>query len=240
MSSQQEPSEHGPSLSALVDGESSADEVKALCEVWKDKDGARQDWHLYHLIGDTLRSDELAQTPSHDRKFLERLGERLALEPVVLAPHPAVAADEQGQSLRSIRRHWLGLTAVAAGFALVAGALLVLQSNGVWEQQADGAAQMAQANASSKEKIVAVAGKNELVPSVAGREQTQMAQSGDKTGERTELASSVSPMNGANGPLILDPRLERYLRAHKEYGAGAGLGMSTGYLRNASFDAQQP
>lgn len=239
MSSQQEQSEHGLGLSALVDGEATADEVKALCKVWKDKDGARQDWHLYHLIGDTLRSDELAQTPNHDRKFLERLSERLAHEPVVLAPYPAVT-DGQGQALRSIRKHWLGLSAVAAGFALVAGALLVLQNNAVWEQQTDGAGQLAQANASVEERVVASAGKNEMVQPVAGRDQTQVDQSSGKTGERIELASSVSSTNRATGQLIRDPRLERYLRAHKEYGAGAGLGMSTGYLRNASFDAQQP
>lgn len=237
MSSQQEQSEHGPRLSALTDGESNADEVKVLCAAWKDDERARQDWHLYQLIGDTLRSNELAQAPEHDSKFLQRLSERLALEPIVLAPHPAMIGGHE--AFRSIRKHWLGLSAVSAGFLLVAGALLVMQGNGVWEQ-ADGANRLAQADASANTKVTAVAGANKVGSSIGERGSNLVAQATAKGGERTELASSESYANRGNGPLIRDAQLERYLRAHKEYGAGAGLGMSTGYLRNASFDAQQP
>lgn len=239
MSSQQEQSEYGSDLSALADGQASADELKELCKVWKDKDRARQDWHLYHLIGDTLRSDELARDPGHDQKFLERLSERLALEPVALAPHPVVTSGREENS-RSARRHWLGLTAVAAGFALVAGALLVMQNNGVWEQQAVGASQLAQVKGAEKTAVTAASEKSGMTRSVAELEKPPVAQSGAKIGERTKLASSQSSPSALNGPLLRDPRLERYLRAHKEYGAGAGLEMSTGYLRNASLEAQQP
>jgi sigma-E factor negative regulatory protein RseA len=239
MSSEQEQSEYGPGLSALADGQASADETKALCRAWNDKGSARQDWHLYHLIGDTLRSAELARSPDHDQKFLERLSERLKLEPVVLAPHPA-APHAQRQGLRSVRKQWLGLTAVAAGFALVTGALLVMQNNRVWDPQAVGADQLAQSHGAEQANVVAGAEKNAMARAQAVRVQGLVAQPGASVDGRSQLASSAASTNAANGPLMRDPRLERYLRAHKEYGAGAGLEMSAGYLRNASFDAQQP
>ncbi|WP_293409007.1 hypothetical protein [Piscinibacter sp.] len=64
-----------------------------------------------------LRSDDLAHAGRDRRDFLNRLRERLADEPVVLAPAPVPAASP----CRS-RRAWPGApAALAAGAAVAAG-----------------------------------------------------------------------------------------------------------------------
>ena len=103
-------------LSALADGQ--ADAADRACSLWRDDEAARSDWHAYHLIGDVMRSDELARPATHDAAFLVGLRVRLATEPVVLAPMPAVAAARR-------RQPWLVPVAAAAGFVVVAGVLVV-------------------------------------------------------------------------------------------------------------------
>lgn len=112
------PEEQGRALlSALADGE--PDAAQPACALWREDPQARATWHTYHLIGDVLRSDDLAAPPARDAAFLAALRERLAGEPTVLAPAPAVAAAAR-------RRHaWLTPAAVAAGFVAVAGVLVV-------------------------------------------------------------------------------------------------------------------
>lgn len=104
----------GAWLSALVDGH--ADGLDQACSRWRDDAGLRRDWHAYHLIGDVLRSEDLAARPGHDAAFLAGLRERLAQEPVVLAPAPARR-----------RQAWLVPAAAAAGFVVVAGVLVVVR-----------------------------------------------------------------------------------------------------------------
>jgi sigma-E factor negative regulatory protein RseA len=102
-------------ISALVDGEAQA--LQPGCELWRDDAQARRTWHTYHLIGDVLRSDDLAAAPARDAAFLAALRTRLAQEPAVLAPQPAKAPAR--------RVAWLVPAAAAAGFVAVAGVLVV-------------------------------------------------------------------------------------------------------------------
>jgi sigma-E factor negative regulatory protein RseA len=103
------------SLSALADGQ--AKDLDAALRLWRDDPQARADWHTYHLIGDVMRSDELASSPARDAAFMAGLRERLAQEPVVLAPAPVAAPVAVGG--------WRLPVAVAAGFVVVAGVLVV-------------------------------------------------------------------------------------------------------------------
>lgn len=107
-------------LSALVDGEADAQEAEAVRAAWRQVPELRARWHDYHLIGDVLRSEDLASDAGHDADFLVRLRARLAAEPVVLAPTPAPAAVRPA----AVRRRWAGVGAVAAGFVVVVGAAL--------------------------------------------------------------------------------------------------------------------
>lgn len=105
-------------LSLLMDGELPHDEVAGACAQWHQDAEARQEWHAYHLIGDVLRSDDLAARPARDEAFLQALRLRLADEPVPLVP---VAAPRRP-------RNWLvAPVAVAAGFVAVAGVMVVMR-----------------------------------------------------------------------------------------------------------------
>lgn len=107
-------------MSALADGEAAPDEFGRACAAWAAADAAaRERWHAYHLIGDVLRSDNLATSPQRDRVFLERLSLRLDAEPAVLAPQPLPAATPT-------RRHgWALPVALAAGVMALATVLVV-------------------------------------------------------------------------------------------------------------------
>jgi sigma-E factor negative regulatory protein RseA len=109
-------------ISALTDGDPQA--LDAGCALWRDDPEARRTWHAYHLIGDVMRSSELASRPARDAAFLAAVRERLAQEPVVLAPQPVPAA-------RRRRPMWLMPAAAAAGFVAVAGVLVVVRMSEV-------------------------------------------------------------------------------------------------------------
>jgi sigma-E factor negative regulatory protein RseA len=108
-------------LSDLADGRLQGDPLAAACRDWAADAEARRTWHAYHLIGDVLRSDDLARPPTADADFMARLRSRLAEEPVVLAP----AAPTVTTRVR--RQFWLMPMAAAAGFVAVAGVVVVLQ-----------------------------------------------------------------------------------------------------------------
>lgn len=88
------------SVSAWVDGEADmrADEL--------DSPYGRQVWDTYHLIGDVMRSQDLAIRPSD--RFYARVSAAIDAEPVVLAP-----------SAVSHRNGWrLGLSGLAVAAAV--------------------------------------------------------------------------------------------------------------------------
>ncbi|MDH4287935.1 MAG: sigma-E factor negative regulatory protein [Aquincola sp.] len=107
-------------LSALMDGDGEA--ADEACRAWRNDASARADWHAYHVIGDVLRSEDAAGGVGRDARFLARFRERLADEPVLLAP-----ARE--------RRPWITTAAVAAGFVAVAGVLVVTRMAGLDESR---------------------------------------------------------------------------------------------------------
>ncbi|HRI18437.1 MAG TPA: RseA family anti-sigma factor, partial [Burkholderiaceae bacterium] len=88
-------------LCALVDGECDASALGGACAQWRTDASLRASWHAYHLIGDVMRSDELASDAGRDAAFVRSLRERLAQEPVILAPSPAGdPAPERGSQVR--------------------------------------------------------------------------------------------------------------------------------------------
>lgn len=126
-------------MSALADGQVDA---AAATDLWAQDVQAREAWHTYHLIGDVLRSEDLASSTRHDGDFLARLRERLADEPPILAPKPAIVAA----LTTSPRRRWIAPAAVAAGFVAVVGVLVMTRTVA---PVADGAPVLAAAPASS-------------------------------------------------------------------------------------------
>ncbi len=124
-----------------MDGDLPDGEAARACILWRQDTVTRQDWHTYQLIGDVLRSDDLAARPVHDETFLQALRLRLVDEPVPFAPASAsasvvpmaalpqwangvVAGSARPAAVRS--RGWLvAPVAVAAGFVAVAGVMVI-------------------------------------------------------------------------------------------------------------------
>jgi len=115
-------------LSALVDGELDGDAAAQACSHWRDSDAARSSWHAYHLIGDVLRSEDLASDSTQDAGFLEAFRARLKDEPVVLAPRPLERAAPV--AARGRRWAWMAPSAVAASFVAVAGIVMLTRGPG--------------------------------------------------------------------------------------------------------------
>jgi sigma-E factor negative regulatory protein RseA len=200
-------------LSALTDGELDAQGSAAACADWRDDESARARWHTYHLIGDVLRSDDLASTSAKDSAFLLALRARLAHEPVVLSPQalPSAALETLSRPAAGSSRRpwgWLAPAAVAAGFVAVAGSLTVM-----WAplKKTDSAASLAAAQA---ERPLAVS---------------------------ASVSEIIEPqVLVANGQVIRDPRLDRYLAAHKQFAGAAMLGVPSAFVRNAAAEAPKP
>ena len=107
-------------ISDLVDGHEPAGACAQALEALLSNRQAMQTWHAYHVIGDVLRSSELAPSSS-DHAFLERLERRLADEPA----RPVVAAESREEwpvinmpSANASVFRWKMLAGVAS-FALV-------------------------------------------------------------------------------------------------------------------------
>jgi sigma-E factor negative regulatory protein RseA len=118
-------------LSELADGEADVAGNEGACHAWRERADMRCTWHSYHLIGDVLRSEELARPPVRDADFLAQLRSKLAAEPIVVAPMPPRAPGQAALSARDgsarmrRRQSWLFPAAAAAGFMAVAGVLVL-------------------------------------------------------------------------------------------------------------------
>jgi sigma-E factor negative regulatory protein RseA len=111
-------------LSAAADGDLAS--LDRVARAWRADAEVRKTWHAYHLIGDALRSAELAQPAARDADFLNGVRARLAKEPVVLAPAPTAPVAPP----RRVAARWAVPAAVAAGFVVVAGVLVVSRGVG--------------------------------------------------------------------------------------------------------------
>jgi sigma-E factor negative regulatory protein RseA len=205
-------------LSALVDGELDANVVAQACLAWRDDAEQRSTWHAYQLIGDVLRSDDLASVAGRDIAFVNALRSRLAAEPVVLVPQPIEIPAPTEEAIPHARTRgwtWVGASAVAAGFVAVAGLLVLTRTPGVSSAPPSGAPDS-----------VALTARPATQPAPAAVVQA--------TNTVTEPQALV-----ANGKLIRDARLDRYLAAHKQFAGTSALGVPSGFLRSATADAAE-
>lgn len=120
-------------LSSLMDSDLTPDQLPGVVAAWQQDADQRATWHCYHLIGDVLRSDELARPATRDAAMLAALRVRLADEPVPLAPTALASVLPAGQAAVAGPRRNLGSgrlvapVALAAGFVIVAGLLVAFK-----------------------------------------------------------------------------------------------------------------
>ena len=85
-------------LSALVDGEAASLHMQAVLS-FAESDEGQQSWRMYHLIGDVLRSPELAHHSSRD--VLSGVRAHMAKEPIRGIELPGMSADASTGLLQS-------------------------------------------------------------------------------------------------------------------------------------------
>ena len=208
-------------LSALVDGELYGDDL-AQAVAWAEENEGHSSWQIYHLVGDVLRSPELAHHSQHD--LLTGLRAQLANEPrpqlqpaqlEQLAPaQPPLTSVMANQVHDPVANASVFRWKVAAGFASVA-AVAAIGWNLVVVPAGSGGATLAQLQPASQ----VVAQQSESVPE-----------------------SNVVAVSTGNGSEVIlrDPRLDELLAAHRQFGSKAALQMPADFLRNASFASSQP
>ena len=202
-------------VSAFMDGQLPEAELSQALEQMGTSE-ARECWQLYHLVGDVLRSGELAAC-GHDEVFVQRLHERLALEPRavrgvtdVVAP---IAVRDAGRVAANDGMFRWKMVAGLASFAAVA-AIGWGVMGGAGPQPTGSAPQLAQADVSASG--AASVGLMQVLRSPA------------------DAASNATP--GAVPVMLRDPRLDELLAAHRAATGASALGNASGFLRNATFE----
>ena len=193
-------------LSSLMDGDADGAAVQKASARWRDDPAARSTWHAYHLIGDVLRSDDLASPPGHDAAFMAALRSKLAAEPALLAP--SVAASPAASAAPAVvkpqrRQAWLMPAAMAAGFVAVASVLLVTRQS---------------------------APEPSATPLLASG---SAATDGVQRVATLPVTGSPLVLGGAPGDarMVRDAQLDAYLRAHRGMRGGAAAALPGGELR---------
>lgn len=210
-------------VSALADGhlqgEAFAHAIEAVCAGGE----ARAAWQAYHVVGDVLRSGSHAPC-SDTSAFLARFQQRLAAEPVVLAPVAAPVATPVALPVRRIAEaanepvfRWK-LVAGAASLMAVAAISWTLVGNGAAVSQAG--AQLASVQQQQQPAVNSV-----LAAAALGSDQPA-----------TNMLTPTRVIVGNGNPQVMlrDPRLDQLLEAHQQ--AGGASQMPSGFLRNATFE----
>ncbi len=199
----------GERLSAFVDGEwfEGAGHADALLSELSGADRAA--WSDYHLIGDALRSDDLAVHPATSNEFLRGFAARLEAEPHMLAPAaapvPAPARPRDGRRLSFVGRRFVPSLAAAAAAATLTW-IVVPQVQHAGGQQA--ALQTA-----------AVQARRDPVQTVA-------------------MAGGRGSSGSGELNIIRDARLDEYLEAHQQFAQQPVVPGSAPFIRAAALTSQ--
>ena len=202
-------------MSALADGQLHGSEFADAVEAATHDADARESWHLYHLVGDVLRSSELAAC-GHDRSFVHRLGERLQAEAV---PRPMSPQAPQATPLAA-------RTAEAAG------------DEQAWraDRPAANASLLRWKLAAGLASLAALGTLSWGLLGGAG----QGLQGGQLAQLTPAPAATLVALPGAQpARMIRDPRLDELLAAHRQLGGATALQNSSGFLRNATFEGAE-
>lgn len=201
--------------SALMDGQLPGNEVGAAIASMGVEAEGRDCWQVYHLIGDVLRSPDLA-LHGRDMALAQRVAAVIANEPVTqLVPTPvAQVQSEPSYIARPAANDGVFRWKMVAGWASFAAVAAVgwTMVSGIGPRSTTGP-QLAQSAvpAVAPSQVLAVAAP---VPAAAG------------AGE----ADASAPV------MLRDARLDELLVAHRQAAGGAPMGGASGFLRNATFE----
>ena len=207
-------------LSALVDGELEGDELEQALALAEDAEG-QANWQLYHLVGDVLRSPDLAHHCQHD--VLTGLRAQLAQEPP-LQPMTAPPATQLTPGV---------LEQVSAP----------LQSRG---RQAGQSRVVALRDPAANAAVFRwkLAAGFATVAAVAAVGWHMMASQPQMQGAQLAQQQSAAPVvavasDDGKAVMLRDPRLDALLASQQQYASRPGLQVPAEFLRNASLAHQQ-
>jgi sigma-E factor negative regulatory protein RseA len=214
-------------LSLLADGQASNEQALHALDLWARDPAGQERWQTWHLIGDVMRSADLAPAHAPGDVFLPQLRARLQGqsigqaqdpspdqlhgEPPTRVPYGPVRPSNAGRfrahgtekvllAVRSmLARWWPPRGPLIAGGGVAASALLL--ALGLTQPWEDGATSSVSSLEVAKDRQVPVAAAS---------------------------SASADPVwRAADGQLIRDARLDEYLRAHRA-GGPAVPGGATG------------
>ncbi|GKS90334.1 sigma-E factor negative regulatory protein [Acidovorax sp. SUPP2539] len=195
-------------LSALADGQLRGQEFGQAVDYASSNADGSETWQMYHLIGDVLRSSELARPVNSS--LVDRLRSQIEAEGIQRPPLVASAVVQ-------------GAVAEVVTPALAANASVFR-----WKMAA-GFASLA---------AVGAIGWTAMTGIQSGAESAQMASAVPVTAAPAAVAvADATEGGGAPQVMIRDPRLDELLAAHKQFGNTSALQMPAGFLRNATFEA---
>ena len=201
--------EHNELISALADGQLHGAAFVQALQACADDRRSLETWHAYHLIGDVLRSGELAAGAPADR-FLARLSARLAQEPPARlaaadAPAPIVVRPAAHPAANDGAFRWKMVAGVAsvAAFAAVGWSVLGTAGSPLAPTQ----------------------------PQLAAVPQLAAAPQPAASADAATLLTRSEP-----GVMIRDPKLDELLAAHRQFGGPSALQMPAGFLRSATSE----
>jgi sigma-E factor negative regulatory protein RseA len=196
-------------VSALADGELHGDAFARAMDALATDAGARESWHAYHLVGDVLRSAELA-SPSNGADFVARFRARLQQEQAAVASKPASLPlhDDLHHAAARVATARAPANAPGFGWPLLAGvASLTAVAAIAWN---------------------VLGGAGITTPATAELAQAATQPPQQAQPPRVEAARPV---------MIRDARLDELLAAHRQAGGASALQMPAGFLRNATFES---
>lgn len=205
-------------ISALADGELSSDELTIALAALRASDDERDNWELYHRIGEVLRSDDMDVSLSPG--FNARMSALLDAEPTIVAPQaaleaavPAVQAKPANGDHRAApsRLSRFFLPSAAAAAAAVAAVFVAMPQQAVISADSGkAAAQVAAVSVPSAISTVASNAGGNVAPPTAAQ------------------ASALAQQ----GEVKRDPRIDEYLFSHQRFSQPLN---SAQYARSAAF-----
>jgi sigma-E factor negative regulatory protein RseA len=194
-------------LSALMDGECTAQEAEQLSQVWAESKEWKQIWHDYDAVGCALRAhvDAAGAAVPHMQStaFVQGVMARVQAEDLRWDPQSAriAAANAPRKAANDALFRWKAVASVATLAAVLS---VAWQLGGV-----DTVASPTMATAPSEAPPVVVASTS------------------------TPQWQQVPTQQGT---MLRDAELELLMAAHRQYGGMTALQMPTGFLRTATFD----